>query len=443
MILDRRGAELSGANDSSLCLYEKALGEFNCYIGDPVATLDSALAEGPDFAMALAFKAFLFLLGMEKSALPMAREALAAMTARELNARERAHASAIEAFAEGRFLTASEALEDILAEDPHDILALQVGHQLDFFRGESKNLRDRILRVLPDWREDMPGYHALLAMSAFGHEECADYARAEELGRQAVALNRRDGWAHHAVAHVLEMTGRAEEGIEFLEGGAEDWAPESFFAVHNWWHLALFRLEMRDVAGVLALFDAEIKGGKSNVVLDMVDAAALLWRLRLQGHDVADRWQGIADRWQPLIEDRHYAFNDAHAMMALLGAGRRREAERLLAIMAATAEQPDDGLGNVQMTRMVGLPLAKALLAMESGDFGGTIAILRPLRGIARLFGGSHAQRDLLDLTLIEAAGRDNRAGLLRALANERVAAKPLSALALRYRQLKVVGGRV
>jgi hypothetical protein len=167
------------------------------------------------------------------------------------------------------------------------------------------------------------------------------------------------------------------------------------------------------------------------MVLDMVDASALLWRLKLRKVDVGHRWQAIADRWQPLIEDKLYAFNDCHAVMALLGAGRVGEAERAVAILSETARKQSD---NASMTRDVGLPLARALLAFEQGKYAATIDLLRPLRNIAQRFGGSHAQRDLIDLTLIEAAQRAGERGLVRALADERLALKPKSPFARRYR---------
>ena len=73
---------------------------------------------------------------------------------------------------------------------------------------------------------------------------------------------------------------------------------------------------------MLKLYDGPIRGGQSSMILDMVDASALLWRLKLRGIDLGNRWTAIADRWQPLIEDKLYAFNDCHAVMALIGAGR-------------------------------------------------------------------------------------------------------------------------
>jgi tetratricopeptide (TPR) repeat protein len=428
---DHRGALLTGASAKSLELYETAIEQFNCYIGDPVATADAALAESPGMAMGHALKAYLLLGAMERTPLPVAAECLARLRELPLNERERRHAAAIASLAEGAFHRASEQLEDILVEDPRDIVALQIAHLMDFYRGDSRSLRDRVARVLPEWRADMPGYHAVVSMHAFGLEETGDYARAEAAGRQAVALEARDGWGHHAVAHVMEMQGRHEDGAAWLSGGQSSWAPESFFAVHLWWHLALFHLESDQTEKVLELYDGPMRGGESSVVLDMVDASALLWRLHCRDVDAGDRWQGIADRWQPLIEDRLYAFNDAHAMAALLGAGRDAEVERLLSVLAATASQQTD---NGVMTREVGLPLCRGLVAFHRGQYATALELLRPMRNIAHRFGGSHAQRDLIDLTMLAAAARAGDRNQLRALANERLALKPRSPLARRYR---------
>jgi tetratricopeptide (TPR) repeat protein len=428
---DHRGAPLTGASAKSLELYENAIEQLNCYVGDPVASVDAALAESPEMAMGHALKAYLLLSGMERTTLPVAAECLARLRDLPLNERERRHAAAIASLVEGAFHRASAQLEDVLVEDPHDVVALQLGHLMDFYRGDSRNLRDRVARVLPEWRADMPGYHAVVGMHAFGLEESGDYERAEAAGRAAVALEPRDGWGHHAVAHVMEMQGRHEDGAAWLSGGQSSWAPESFFAVHLWWHLALFHLESDQTEKVLELYDGPMRGGESSVVLDMVDASALLWRLHCRGVDAGDRWQGIADRWQPLIEDRLYAFNDAHAMAALLGAGRDAEVERLLSVLAATASQQTD---NGVMTREVGLPLCRGLVAFHRGQYATALELLRPMRNIAHRFGGSHAQRDLIDLTMLAAAARAGDRNQLRALANERLALKPRSPLARRYR---------
>src|SRR5690606_10366315 len=149
-------------------------------------------------------------------------------------------------------------------------------------------------------------------------------------GRMAVELEPRDGWAWHAVAHVLEMRKDAAAGVAWLAPNAQAWAPGSFLAVHNWWHLALFHLELGHEDEVLRLYDAAIGTG-SAVMLDLVDATAMLWRPQLRGLDVAGRWEPVADLWRQAGEPGRYAFNDFHMMLAFTATGRRADQERVLA----------------------------------------------------------------------------------------------------------------
>ena len=90
-------------------------------------------------------------------------------------------------------------------------------------------------------------------MHAFGLEETGDYDRAEEVGPKGDKSDvLSDSWAVHAVTHMMEMQGRHEDGAEWLKRGAWiNWAPDNFFAFHNFWHLALFMLETDDHDGAL------------------------------------------------------------------------------------------------------------------------------------------------------------------------------------------------
>lgn len=416
---DSAGYSLSGANRESLAAYEKAAGDLRCLVADPVASALAAIAFSPAMPMAHALNAWLHLLGTEPAGLPVARASLRAAQALPAGDRERGHLRAIELLIAGQWRGAGRVLEDVSAAYPLDTLALQAGHQIDFFTGDARMLRDRVARALPAWSASVPGYHAVLGMYAFGLEECGEYGRAEEAGRRCVALERRDGWGWHAVTHVLEMQNRSRDGIAWLRGDTDAWAKDSFFAVHNWWHLALFYLEQGDVAEVLRLCDGPICGARSPVVLDMLDASALLWRLWLRGVDVGDRWDAIADSWAPVAGAGNYAFNEFHAMMAFVGSGRAQAQQAVIdALRTAAAGTADPAA----FAREVGLDAALAIQAFGQGRYAETVRLLRPLRSYAHRFGGSHAQRDVIDLTLIEAANRSNQKALASALATERLA---------------------
>jgi hypothetical protein len=156
----------------------------------------------------------------------------------------------------------------------------------------------------------------------------------------------------------------------------------------------------------------------------MVDASALLWRLRLRGVDTGDRWRELADSWEAFGEDGYYAFNDVHSLMAFLATGREREVRRIVSSLETAAKRMDT---NGMMSREVALPVARALEAFEHRDYDVAIDELSRVRGFAHRIGGSHAQRDLLNLTLAEAALKAGRFALARAICAERIALKPHS----------------
>lgn len=423
---DSRGLAVSTQNARSVERFETALRLLNGYYGDPLAVIDSALAADPDFAMGHALRAALMVTSGDGTAEPMLRQSVEAGEAlhHRANDRERRHIAAARAWLDGDFSRSNRLYGEIVIDYPRDLLAIQSAHLSDFLLGQSSMLRDRIAQALPHWDAGMPGYGYLLGMQAFGLEETQLYDRAEERGRRALELNPRDPWAVHAVAHVMEMQGRLADGIAWLEGRRDDWADDNMLAVHNWWHLALFQLEDDRAEDVLALYDRHISRPAPAIALDLVDATALLWRLHLRGVDVGKRWQPVADDWLARGAAGYYAFNDVHAVMASLGAGRPEAAAALRA--ALQRAELDDGT-NAMMSHDVGLPVADALIAFGQGDYNTVIELLMPVRLLAYRCGGSHAQRDVIGLTLIEAALRAGRANLANALTAERAALKPMS----------------
>jgi tetratricopeptide (TPR) repeat protein len=268
-------------------------------------------------------------------------------------------------------------------------------------------------------------------MYAFGLEEMGDYARAEDVGRRALDAEPLDCWAHHAVTHVMEMQGRAEDGVAWMAARERWWAADdNFFKIHNHWHRALFHLDLGQPQTALALYDDAVRKTRSCVAVDLVDASALLWRLHLMGHEVGERWSELAEAWLAHADGRSYPFNDWHAVMACLGAGRDADVLRIEADMRAAAAEATP---LAEWIRSSGLPLLQGFRAFWHGDFAGATELLLPARAIANRFGGSHAQRDVIDWTLTEAALRAGHDDLAEALAHERLALKPRSPVNLGF----------
>lgn len=425
-LTDCRGVPVSTGNSASLDRFEKSLELLNGYFIDPLEEIDAALAEDPDFIIGHCLRGGMHAVASEKAAEPGLRESVEAAEALagQANERERGHIAALRAWLDGDFRAAVDGWGAVAVDHPRDLMALQLGHLGDFYLGRSSMLRDRMGRALPHWDDSVPGFGYVLGMHAFGLEEMNEFIRAEDTGRHAVELNPRDPWAIHAVAHVLEMTGRVDDGVGWMTERTDDWAPDNMFAFHNWWHLALYHLDRGETARVFEIYDTGVRPEASDVALEMLDASALLWRLHLDGLDVGDRWGELADVWEGTIEDGYYAFNDAHAMMAFVGDGRQDAARTIL----ATMDKRLDGDGtNAMMTRDVGLPLTKAIHAFGQDDYGATVDLILPIAEIAHRFGGSNAQRDIVHRTLVEAAIRAGRGNLARALVAERLSQKPNS----------------
>lgn len=402
------------------------------YRGDPVGTIDAALKEHPDFLMGHAFRAGVFATASDKVFEPHLRKSLRAAESlmTKANDREQGHIAAASAWLDGDFERATELWGRVAISYPRDLLAIQFAHLGDFFQGRSMMLRDRIARVLPHWDEGVPGQGFVLGMHAFGLEESGEYALAEKQGRKAVATNPQDGWAVHAVAHVLEMEGRSDAGADWLETTSSGWEPESLFAYHNSWHWTLFHLDRNDFAAALKLYDEKIGKDGFDQALKLADGSAFLWRLTALGQDVGDRWTPVADEWAKRVEHGYYAFNDVHAMMAFVATEREELQARLIATLKKTAE----GLGtNAMMTREVGLPGARGIRAFGRGAYDEAVEYLLPLRAKAQIFGGSHAQRDVFSWTLVEAAIRAGDKSMAEALVAERLTAKPQSPLNLAW----------
>ena len=238
MAVDSHGLEMTATSAAAVGHYDRALDELLHFRPAMLDAATEAAGEDPGCAMAAALGAYLRLLSTEPADGADAGRILAefrsAASGRQILAREERHLRAAEAWVSGDMHGAGRVLRSIAREHPRDVLALAVGHQIDFFSGDALALRDRIAGALGAWPSDHPHYGLLLGMLAFGLEEAGDYERAEETGRAAVERDPRDVWAIHAVAHSYEMRARAQDGLRYFEAREGDWGEGNALAVDNW-----------------------------------------------------------------------------------------------------------------------------------------------------------------------------------------------------------------
>ncbi|HTU74763.1 MAG TPA: tetratricopeptide repeat protein [Trebonia sp.] len=425
---DRWGVPVQGGDGAAVALLDQAIEDLVGLGGDPVGGTDRAIAADPALALARIYRAYLSLYGTSAEGVAQAIELLTTVAPETADPREAHHLAAARAWADGDWHAATRHLDRALLANPRDLLALKVAQDLHFLVGNRAELRDVAARVLPAWPRGDPAWGFVQGIYAFGLEENGDYRGAERAARNALECNPGDVWGVHALAHVFEMEGSHEAGVSFLTGSSPNWE-RSYFAVHNWWHLGLYLLELGRLNDAVALYDQRVRAQPPTGWLDIIDAAALLWRLALYGQDVATRAQALAADISDQVGPPVYLFNDWHALMTFALAGDHARSATILA-----ANQDAGGRTNSRAARRAGLDLLSAFSAFATGRPQLTAGLLTEARHEASVVGGSHAQRDIIDLTLIAAAARGGEAALVRALVAERVARKPpaaASALAL------------
>lgn len=440
------GLPLTTTSDEACKLYDAAITQYVGWYDDPAlgglsATVSKIRQADPDFVMGQVLETGLTLIGTGESVSTseVLRKDVARLAAIAKEGcpsrRERLHVDAVLAWSRGRMSRAAALWEDILIDDPTDMLALKLAHDSYFYLGLQRQMRDSVARVLPRWKKSTPLYSYLHGMLAFGLCETNLYDRARKSAELALQMNRNDAWATHAMAHVYEMQADPDGGIAFMSRTLGDWEPCGMLACHNFWHWAVFHVEKGEREAALDLFDGQMirRLVSSGAMLDYVDASSLLYRLQLGAdvkEDLKSRWPCVWNAAKPHLNDRILVFNQLHFLMACLGVGA--STDQLLAVPTSdkSGKVEDNGWPADQQlaASQVGLPVMKAMVAHNEGRFGDAAEQLAAVRYDVLRVGGSDAQRDVFDLLLLDSAMRSDRHNhLAEALLAERSIKRPKS----------------
>jgi len=423
---DCRDLAVTAANQQAVDQFDSLTRSFLAHSKATQAALCACFDADEDLTLAHTARGFFCALLGQRRYLGPAREALAKAKAsaerRGSTDREAVLIAALEDVLADRPAAGVERLNKHIEKQPLDALSIKISHGLQFMLGNAIGMRSSLETVLPAWNESTPEFGYILGCYGFALEETGDYRAAEVAGRRGVGLAPDDAWGWHGVAHVMEMQGRAREGVVWLKAFEDRLPNVNNFAYHVFWHRALFHLEMGEIDDVFSLYDSHIRADLTDDFRDIANGASLLMRLEFEGVDVGKRWEELADLSAGHLSDHVLAFADAHYMMALASAGR----PETVADMLESVKSASEGEGNAAaMMRRFSQPLMKGIAAFAGGRYQVAQEALSSIRGGLAAIGGSHAQRDVFEQMLVESALRAGNSVAASGLLHERLARRP------------------
>ncbi|MBE9201686.1 MULTISPECIES: tetratricopeptide repeat protein [unclassified Nodularia (in: cyanobacteria)] len=395
MLKDAQGLVVTTDSAPAIAAINHFIDQALCYGKDAETAILQAIEADPTCALAHAYAAAYYLTQENTKAWQQAQPYLQVLQGNlaKITARERLYVRAILAWANKDIDIAIALHEEITDQFPRDLISVQQGQYHYFYTGNQEKLLEIAQKVLPS----NPQRDYLYGMVAFGLEQCHQLKAAEKMVHQAIALNRDDPWAHHAISHVMETQGRADEGIAWMESFADTWENcNSMLYTHNWWHIALYYCQLKNYRKVLKIYDTHIwERANKQSPKDQVGAISILLRLELRGVNVGNRWQEISPYLYSRIDEHALPFQDLHYVYALAKAGHNHWVKEMLQSMQYHALTINPFLRRSWLE--IAIPAARGMVAHAQGDVKTTVAELKPVLSRLHEVGGSHAQRVLFE----------------------------------------------
>lgn len=401
MLKDRYDLALTTASPAARDAYVEASGLALTFYPGALEAYDRAIAVDPGFALAHAGKAQVLL---RQGDVPAARAALASAKglASGVTERETSHIAFFDLVFAGEIEAAIAALYAHLAAWPRDALVVASAANPNGLIGGSGHLgqKRRIAALMdslaPAYGDDFwfVSYHAMSL------SEDGQLAIAREKIERSVAANPKNAHGAHGLAHICYESGDLETARAFLSSWLAAYPREGFFHGHLSWHLSLFEIQAGNWTEALRLYRDAIaldrhSGGPQQKVSD---GAAFLWRSELAGHPRNDAaWRALHAFARQALPRPGNGLADLHVVLAEAVMQDESAADTRARQIEALAQEARYPSGSY-------LPeLARGFTAFERGDFAGAIDALAPLAGQDERIGGSRAQHDLIDFTLLRA----------------------------------------
>jgi tetratricopeptide (TPR) repeat protein len=391
-LADRYGLALSTASAAAARHYQDGMDRLLSYGLGADQAFASAIAADEGFALAHAGAALFALFqgdgASAKASVERARGLVGGATRREQQ-----HVAALAAIAGGESTRGLGLIEEHVKEFPRDALLVnQAGSTIGLGgRADREALRVSFVEALAPAYGDDWWYQSALG---FTYHEVGRYDEARRLSERSLAQYRGNANASHNIAHVCYETVDNEGGIAMLAGWLDDYDRRAPFHCHLAWHLALFELQCGRPERSLAIYERDI-APSSNPRLSMIDGSALLWRFGLYDYQKGPLpWRPLADLAAKVTRPG-FIFGDVHAALAYASVGDERALSALIAGLEALHAKGHPIAGTVA------LPLVRGVAAYAAGDFAGALALMESVDGEIHRVGGSHAQWELFEETMV------------------------------------------
>lgn len=340
-----------------------------------------------------------------------------------LGKRERQHVATMDAIINDGFGTGLAQVKEHVAEFPRDAFVLPPATSvlgLIGFSGRQERNTEQ-LEFLDTVADAYGDDWWFLGIYGFAHNEAGRSEEARPLVERSLELRRRNGNGAHAMAHVQFETGQAAEGAAFLGGWLPGYEPKAQLHRHTQWHYALFLLQTGDLPGALDVYERHIRPGVDDLAPlgTIMDSASFLWRVQMAEPDRELPWDAVGDLASKEFPKAGNQFADMHCALAYAGCGDTAALERLVEALWAHERS-----GKARAGEMVP-KVAEALEAFAREDYSTAAETLAPVADQVVRLGGSHAQREVFEDTLIEAWLRAGEGEQATSMLAERLGRRP------------------
>ncbi len=407
MLTDRYDNRISTSSTRARDLYVTAVDKLLEGAPRIVEAFEAVVAEDPGFSLGHAGLARAHQatgnVAEAREVIGKARELAAGITERETG-----HINVFDLLANGKTKDGFAAVADHVTANPRDAMVAQTSTSIFGLIGFS-GLPGREAEMLAFTSALKPHYGEdwwFLSQYAFALCETGQVDKASAVIDRSMAINPRNAHGAHVRSHIDYEAGETKLGITYLNDWLEDYDRSAVMHGHLSWHVALWSLQLGDTDQMWQRVEADVKPGAAlGMPINILsDTASILYRAELAGETVPkEKWREVSAYASKFFPNPGLSFIDYHAALAHAMAG---DGDALSKIISNPKGPAGDLVRDV----------AEAFAAIAGQDWLKAERLLTHCMADDARLGGSRAQRDLLEFSLLECLLQQGKTGEARRL---------------------------